>query len=102
MALSKPTRTDLEHMISSAAGSLLVAAHRANEAVENLIENVDTYGFAVTAAGVKDFAEQILEVDVLDSQEWADSVVAFKQSVDSIYTDVQANAAGLRRATKDR
>lgn len=107
MALSKPTRTDLEHMISSAAGSLLVAANQANNALENVVENIETYGFAVSAVGAKDFAEQIIGVDVADSQEWADSLVAFKTAVDSVYTDIfvtssGANAKNLRRNTKDR
>ena len=107
MALSKPIRADIENMISSAAGSLIVAANQAKNALENVIENIETYGFAVTAAGAKDFAEQILEVDVVDSQEWADSLVAFKIAVDSVYTDIfvtgsGANAKNLRRNTKDR
>ncbi len=107
MALQKPTRTDLEHMVSSAAGSLIVASHRANEAMQNLIENVGTYGFEITSTGVKDFAEQILEVGVEDSQEWADSVVSFKQAVDAIYVLIFTansgeNANRLRRATIDR
>ncbi len=72
-----------------------------------MIENIETYGFAVTAAWAKDFAEQILEVDVVDSQEWADSLVAFKIAVDSVYIDIfvtgsGANAKNLRRNTKDR
>ena len=115
MALSKPIRTDIENMLSSAAGSLLVAANQAKNALENVIENIETYGFAVTAAGAKDFAEQILGVPfedeegnpITDSQEWADSLVAFKIAVDSVYTDIfvtgsGANVKNLRRNTKDR
>lgn len=102
MALSKPTRTDLEHMINSRARSLLVAAHQASEAVADLIENVETYGQEVTSDGVKAFAEQLLEVDAADSQEWADTAVGFKQAVDAICAVVDANASKLRRATKDR